>query len=139
MVPIPWKSRLAVARLWIKALTSRNVLTIASDVRPRPGLHVVVRDQVAGHLAGQLADGVGTHPIGDEENMPTLPPGLGVRRADNRVAILVVRATHTRIRRGCVDDHVVPVHDPTLLSCVSGGAMQPDSLTPVRRPYHGIP
>ena len=113
-MPIPWKSRLAAARLWIRALTSRNALTMASDGVPCLGLHVVVRDQVAGHLAGQLADGVRTHAVGDHEDMPAAPPDLGVRGPDGRVTVLVVRAPHARVGCRRVDDDVVPVHGLTL-------------------------
>ena len=81
------------------------------------GLHIVVRDQVAGHLAGKLADGVGPHSVGDHEDVPPLPPSLLVRRADGREAILIIRATHARVGRGGVDDDVVPVHSLTLFSC----------------------
>ena len=49
---------------------------MASDGVPCPGFHVGVRNQVACHLAGELADGVGPHAVGDDEDMPALPPGL---------------------------------------------------------------
>ena len=42
------------------------------DGRAHLGLLVVVWDDVAGHLAGQLPDGVGTHPVGDHEDMAAL-------------------------------------------------------------------
>ena len=83
--------------------------------RAGPGFHVGVGNQVAGHLAGELADGVGSHPVGDHEDVAPLPPGRRVRRAHRRMAVLIVRATHARIRRGRVDDDVVPVHSLTLL------------------------
>ncbi len=74
------------------------------------GLVVVVRDVVAGELAGKLADGVGPHPVGDHEEVAARLPGLDLRGADDRVAILVVRPTHAGVGRGSLDDDVVPVH-----------------------------
>ena len=52
-------------------LTSRNALVIASEGVP-VGFHVGMGNQVAGHLAGELADGMRTHPVGDHEDMAAL-------------------------------------------------------------------
>src|SRR5262249_46110548 len=67
-------------------------------------------------LAGELADGVGPHPIGNQEDMAALPPTLGVRSPDHRETVLIIRTTHPRVGRGCVDNDVFPVHSPILLS-----------------------
>ena len=76
--------------------------------RPGARLHIIVRDQVAGHLAGQLADGMGPHSVGDQEDVAALAPRLGMRSPDGRITILIIRTTHPRICPGCVDDGVVP-------------------------------
>ena len=44
-------------------------MAIASEGVPRLRLGVVVGDIVAGELAGQLADGVGSHPVGHHEQV----------------------------------------------------------------------
>ena len=59
---------------------------------------------------------MGTHSVGDHEDVSALPPSIRMRGADRRVAILIVRATHARVGRGRVDDNVVPVHSLTLFS-----------------------
>ena len=48
------------------------------------------------------------------------------------------QATHARVRRGCVDDRVVPVHNPTLLSYPSGGAISRGPVALVCSPRHKV-
>ena len=92
--------------------------------RAGPGLHIIVRNQVACHLAGKLPDRVSPHPVGDEEDVSALPPSLGVGGAYGRVAILIVRTTQARVSRGGVDYGVFPVHSLTLFSCDESATTQ---------------
>ena len=59
---------------------------------------------------------MGPHPVGDHEDVPPLPPCCGMRSTHGREAVLIVRATHSRVRRGGIDDDIVPVHSLTLFS-----------------------
>src|SRR5207302_1704660 len=80
-------------------------------------LVVVMGDVVAGHLAGHLAHGVGTHAVGHHVDVPALAPGIGRLGADDRITILIIRAPHAGIGGSGVDDKVFPVHNPALCVC----------------------
>jgi hypothetical protein len=66
---------------------------------------------------------MGSHPVSDQEDMTALPPRFGMRSPNDCVTILIIRTTHPRIRPGCVDDDVVPVHNTALFSFLSSGAI----------------
>ena len=73
-------------------------------------------DQVAGHLAGKLTDGVGAHAVSNHEDMPTIMPDVLVRSPHRDMAILIVQAPHSRVGISRLDDDIIPVHGLTLAS-----------------------
>ena len=108
------------------------------------GLHVIVGDEVAGHLAGKFADRVGAHSVGDHEDVPAVLPDLLVGSPHSRVTILVVQAPHPLVGICRVDDDIIPVHGLTLAflivpdRCPLTAARAKRSTTPPHQLLHRL-
>ena len=92
------------------ALASTKARAQGVDRPLRGVLLVDVRDDVGGLLAGLLADGVGAHAVGDEEEVAALPPALVVAGELDGVAVLVVAAPDAHVGQAGVLDLVESCH-----------------------------
>jgi hypothetical protein len=72
--------------------------------------NVNMRDIVDGNLAGQLANGMGAHAIGNDKKVPALRPLPGIVGGQNGMAILIVAAAHSYVGQTCVFDRKVARH-----------------------------
>jgi len=77
------------------------------DDGPEGGVLLVdVGDDVGGLFAGLLADRVGTHPVGDEEEVAALLPALFIAGELNGEAVLIVAALDAHVGQTAVFDLV---------------------------------
>ena len=69
-----------------------------------------VGDDAGGLLAGLLADRVGAHAVGDEEEVAALPPLVVVGGELHRQVVLVVAAADSHVRQTGVLNLIEAVH-----------------------------
>ncbi len=73
-------------------------------------LVVGVRNDAAGQLAGQFADGVTAHAVGHQKDMTPLPPLIRVRGQEHGRRILIVAAANPDVGQSGMFDLIVPGH-----------------------------
>ena len=73
-------------------------------------LVIGVRDDAHGQLAGQFADRMGPHAVGDYEEMAALLPLPVVSGQQGRMRVLVMAAPDANIGQACVFDRIVAKH-----------------------------
>ena len=76
-----------------------------------------MRNQLNAQATGKLTSGMGSHPIGNDQQISRTLPHFRIVGQDDRKTILVVGSAHSDITKGLGQSYRCPVSSSCIPSC----------------------